>query len=82
MTLALAALTGIALTACAGLRFFDWPLASSMAWLAADAALATFGVASAVEVLADKVPALDHALDAAQSFLAPVAGAMVAVSVA
>jgi hypothetical protein len=93
MTLALAALTGIALAACAGLRvflplfaagaaarFFDWPLASSMAWLSGDAALVTFGVASMVEVLADKVPALDHALDAAQTFLAPVAGAMVAVS--
>jgi hypothetical protein len=93
MSLVVAALTGIALAACAGLRvflplfaagaaarFFDWPLAHGMAWLASDAALVTFGVASAVEVAADKIPALDHLLDAAQTFLAPAAGAMLAVS--
>jgi len=93
MTLLLAALTGLALAACAGLRvflplfaagaaarFFDWPLASSVQWLSGDAALVTFGVASVVEVVADKVPALDHVLDGAQTFLAPAAGAIVAVS--
>jgi hypothetical protein len=93
MALLLAALTGIALAACAGLRvflplfaagaaarFFDWPLASSMQWLSGDASLVTFGMASVVEIVADKVPALDHLLDAAQTFLAPAAGAMVAVS--
>lgn len=93
MTLLLAALTGVALAACAGLRvflplfaagvaarFFDWPLASSMSWLSGDAALVSFGVASAVEIVADKVPALDHVLDGAQTFLAPVAGGMLAVS--
>ncbi len=93
MTLVLAALTGLALAACAGLRvflplfaagaaarFFDWPLASNVAWLAGDAALVTFGVASAVEIAADKIPALDHALDIAQTFLAPAAGAIVAMS--
>jgi len=93
MALLLAAMTGIALAACAGLRvflplfaagaaarFFDWPLASSMQWLSGDASLVTFGMASVVEIVADKVPALDHLLDAAQTFLAPAAGAMVAVS--
>jgi hypothetical protein len=93
VALLLAALTGIALAACAGLRvflplfaagaaarFFDWPLASSMQWLSGDASLVTFGMASVVEIVADKVPALDHLLDAAQTFLAPAAGAMVAVS--
>ena len=93
MDLFLAALTGIALAACAGLRvflplfaagaaarFFDWPLAQSMQWLSGDASLVTFGMASVVEVVADKVPALDHLLDTAQTFLAPAAGAMVAVS--
>lgn len=92
MTLVFAALTGLALAACAGLRvflplfaagaaarFFDWPLASSVAWLAGDAALVTFGVASVVEMAADKIPALDHVLDVAQTFLAPAAGAVVAV---
>jgi hypothetical protein len=93
MSLVVAALTGVALAACAGLRVFlpllavglaargfDWPLASSMEWLASDAALVTFGVASVVEILGDKVPAIDHLLDGAQTFLAPAAGAMVAVS--
>ena len=93
MDLLLAALTGIALAACAGLRvflplfaagaaarFFDWPLASSMQWLSGDASLVTFGMASVVEIVSDKVPALDHLLDTAQTFLAPAAGAMVAVS--
>jgi uncharacterized protein DUF4126 len=93
MSLAIAALTGVALAACAGLRvflpllaagiaarWFDWPLAPSMRWLASDPALVTFGVASVVEILADKLPALDHALDVAQTFLAPAAGTMVAVS--
>jgi hypothetical protein len=93
MSLVVAALTGIALAACAGLRVFlplfaagiaargfDWPLAPSMEWLSSDAALVTFGVASVVELVADKVPALDHLLDGAQTFLAPAAGAMVAVS--
>lgn len=93
MSLLLAAFTGIALAACAGLRvflplfaagaaarFFDWPLASSMEWLSGDMALVTFGVASVVEIVADKVPALDHLLDGAQTFLAPAAGAIVAVS--
>lgn len=93
MDLLLAALTGIALAACAGLRvflplfaagaaarFFDWPLAPSMEWLSGDASLVTFGMASVVEIVADKVPALDHLLDTAQTFLAPAAGAMVAVS--
>jgi len=93
MGLFAAALCGIALAACAGLRVFlplfaagvaargfDWPLASSMQWLASDAALVTFGVATVVEIAADKIPALDHLLDAAQTFLAPAAGAMLAVS--
>lgn len=93
MSLVVAALTGIALAACAGLRvflplfaagvaarYFEWPLASSMQWLASDSALITFGVATVVEIAADKVPALDHLLDGAQTFLAPAAGALLAVS--
>jgi hypothetical protein len=51
-----------------------------MDWLSGDAALVSFGVASVVEIVADKVPALDHVLDGAQTFLAPAAGAMLAVS--
>jgi len=88
-----AALTGFALSACAGLRVFlplfaaglaarlaEWPLAAGAEWLASDAALVSFGVATAVEIAADKVPALDHLLDGAQTFLAPAAGALLAAS--
>ncbi len=86
-----AAATGVALAASAGLRAFlplfaaglaargfHWPLASAVAWLASDAALLIFGIASVVEVLADKVPAVDHALDLLQTVLSPVAGAVAA----
>lgn len=88
-----AAATGIALAASAGLRAFlplfaaglaarsfHWPLASAVGWLASDAALLIFGIASVVEVLADKVPAVDHALDLLQTVLSPVAGAVATVA--
>ncbi len=88
-----AAATGIALAASAGLRaflplfaagsaarWFDWPIASSMSWLTSDVALVIFGLASAVEILADKVPAVDHVLDMLQTVLSPVAGAVAALA--
>ncbi len=95
MTLSLiaAAFTGLGLAACAGLRaflpifaagiasrFFEWPLAESFRWVASDIALVVFGVATAAEIAADKIPVVDHALDAAQTLLAPVAGAVLAMS--
>ena len=88
-----AAATGIALAASAGLRaflplfaagtaarWFHWPLANSVSWLASDAALVIFGLASAVEVAADKVPAVDHVLDLLQTALSQVAGAIAALA--
>ena len=88
-----AILTGIALAASAGLRaflplfagglaarFLDWPMAPSLGWMATDPALIAFGVASLVEVVADKVPTVDHALDAAQTVLAPAAGVVAMLS--
>ena len=88
-----AAATGIALAASAGLRaflplfaagvaarWFQWPLASSVGWLSSDAALVIFGLASTVEVLADKVPAVDHLLDLLQTVLSPIAGAVAALA--
>jgi hypothetical protein len=88
-----AASTGIALAASAGLRaflplfaagvaarWFQWPLASPVAWLSSDVALVIFGIASAAEVLADKVPAVDHVLDLVQSVLSPIAGAVAALA--
>ena len=88
-----AAATGIALAASAGLRaflplfaagvaarWFHWPLALPVGWLASEPALVIFGIASAAEVLADKVPAVDHVLDLLQSVLSPIAGALAALS--
>ena len=91
MTLELVAalVTGIALSACAGLRAFlplfavgvasrasGWELGQAQ-WLATDPALIIFGVASAIELIADKIPFLDHALDLVQTLSRPLAGAVV-----
>ncbi len=89
-TLALA----IALAASAGLR--AWlplllagglarmgvlDLGPSFQFLASNKALILFGVATAVEILGDKVPAVDHALDVIGTPLRPAAGALLAASV-
>lgn len=85
---------GIALAACAGLRAFLPPfvvgvagrlglveLSASFGWLAETPALFAFGAAVVVEVLADKVPVVDHALDAVQTLVKPIAGGFVAATV-
>jgi hypothetical protein len=84
----------IGLAACAGLR--AWlPLlltgglvraevievGQSFSFLASDRALILFGVASVVEIVADKVPAIDHALDAVGTVARPVAATVLAASV-
>jgi hypothetical protein len=88
-----AVLAGIGLAACAGLRaflplfaagiaarFFHWELAPGVDWLANDWALITTGVATVLEILADKVPFVDNVLDAIQTFVAPVAGVLVSLT--
>jgi len=84
----------IALAACAGLR--AWlplllaggmarlgylQLGESFAFLASDKALLLFAVATLVEVVGDKFPAVDHALDVLGSVLRPAAGILLAASV-
>ena len=81
----------VALAAACGLRAFLPLLALSVAahtgavhlgpqaaWFASDAALWILGLATVIEVLGDKVPLLDHLLDAAATFVRPAAGAVVA----
>jgi hypothetical protein len=81
----------IALAAACGLRAFLPLLALSVAshmgavhlsaeasWFGSDAALWILGGATVLELLADKVPLLDHALDMAATFVRPAAGAIVA----
>jgi hypothetical protein len=85
---------GISLAACAGLR--AWlplfivgicvrggllPLGDSFQFLGSNTALAVFAIATVIEVIADKIPVVDHALDALSTFLKPVVGIVLAASV-
>lgn len=85
---------GISLAACAGLR--AWlplfavglsvrlgvvPLGDSFRFLGSNTALTVFAIATLIELLADKVPVVDHALDALSTFLKPLAGMVLAASV-
>jgi len=85
---------GIGLAACAGLRAFlpllvvgacgraGWlGLSGPFEWLATWPALVIFGVAVVVEILADKIPVVDHLLDVVQGVVKPAAGAALVVAV-
>lgn len=85
---------GIALAACAGLRawlpllavglavrFGALPLGDSFLFLGSNTALTVFFLATAIELLADKIPVVDHALDALSTVLKPLAGIVLAASV-
>lgn len=94
LALAVQVAMGLSLAACAGLRAFlpllvvgvagrlDWlALSESFVWLESTPALLVFGVAVVAELAADKVPVVDHALDAAQTLVKPIAGTLLAASV-
>lgn len=94
MLLLIAGACGIVLAASAGLRAFmplfgvglasrllDWSIAPSMEWMASDVGLVGLGVAMVVEMAADKVPVVDHALDALHTIAGPLAGALAAFSI-
>jgi hypothetical protein len=85
---------GIGLAACAGIRAWlplllvgglaRWgviSLAPSFQFISGNRALILFGVATLVEIAGDKIPAVDHALDALSTVLRPAAGALLASSV-
>lgn len=85
---------GIALAACAGLRAWlplllasllaraGWlDLGPSFQFLASNKALVLFAVATFIEIVGDKVPVVDHALDVIGTPLRPAAGALLAASV-
>jgi hypothetical protein len=82
-----AILWGIALAATAGLRVFmpflfvggmaryaNMPAPGMLEWTASDAGFLLLLIATLLEVLGDKVPAVDHALDAVATFAKPAAG--------
>ena len=56
-------------------------LGASFQFLASDRALVLFGVATAIEIVGDKIPAVDHALDVIGTPLRLGAGALLAASV-
>ncbi len=77
---------GVCLAAAAGLRAFlplaavawgawlEWiPLNESFAWLGSPVAVTAFTAAVVIEILGDKFPAVDHALDALATVVKPVA---------
>jgi len=85
---------GVALSAASGLRAFlplfalgvagrlGWlDLQSQVEWLTSNPALVCFGVATVLEITADKIPVVDHALDAIATPLRPLAGALAAYAV-
>ncbi len=85
---------GLVLAAVAGLRAFlplavlglagrlGWvELGPSFSWLASAPALVAFWSACLLELLGDKLPVVDHALDAVGTFLRPVAGALALAAV-
>lgn len=80
---------GIALAAASGLRAFlpllglglaartlGLGLQSGTEWLRSDLALIALGVATVVEIAGDKIPVVDHALDAIGTLLRPAAAAV------
>lgn len=88
-----AILWGIALAATAGLRLFmpflfvgvmgryaSVPTPDMLDWTTTDAGILLLFVATVLEVLGDKIPVVDHALDAAATFLKPAAGLMLPVA--
>ena len=95
-TLILSLLLGLGLSASTGLNTFlpllllaaaakfhvaGIELGDRFQWLSSDAAIVVLIVACIVELIADKVPAVDHFLDSVGTFVRPVAGAVAAASV-
>jgi len=92
--LAISILAGIALAAAAGLRAFLPLLAVGIGsklglitlsdkfdFLGSDVAVVALAVAALVELAADKIPLVDHGLDAIATFVRPAAGFLAAMAV-
>lgn len=95
-TYVLPILLGLGLAASTGLRtflpllmlagagrlgLFGVEINDQMAWLTGDLALLALGVATVVELIGDKVPAIDHALHAVGFVTRPLAAAAAAYAV-
>ena len=86
-----AAAFGVVLAATAGLRAFlpvfsaslaawltDLPLPDNLTWLEKPQTVLIFGVATLLEILGDKIPVVDHALDSIQVLTKPVLAVLAA----
>src|SRR5262245_50681507 len=84
----------VALAACAGFRAWlplllaggvarlGWlDLGPAFQFIASDKALIIFAVATVLEIVGDKIPAVDHTLDVIGTPLRPAVGALLAASV-
>ena len=93
LSILLALCLGLLLSLSAGLRAFlaravlavagwqGWvPLPDPLAWLAHPVSALTFTIAVVLEVASDKIPLVDHAMDALHIILKPAAGALVALA--
>jgi uncharacterized membrane protein len=69
------------LSAAARFQIAGIELGSKFEWLTSDAAMITLIIACVIELVADKIPAVDHFLDSAGTFVRPVAGALASASV-
>ena len=85
--LGLAASTGLktfvpllVMAAAARFHLFGVELSGPFAWLGSTTALVALGVATAVELAADKIPFVDHTLSLFGTFARPAAGALVAAA--
>ena len=95
-SLILALLLGLGLSASTGLNTFlpllllaaaakfeiaGITLGEKFEWLSSDVAIIVLIIACVAELVADKVPAVDHFLDSIGTFVRPIAGATAAASV-
>lgn len=69
------------LSAAARFGIGEIELGAKFEWLTSDAAIITLIVACVLELIADKIPAVDHFLDSAGTFIRPIAGAVASASV-
>lgn len=88
MALGLAASSGLntflpllMLALAAKFHFMGMDLSGSFAWLGSSVALGVLALATVVEIAADKIPIVDHALDGIGTVARPAAGALAAASV-
>ena len=62
-------------------HFFHLPLIPQLQFLADERAVVVFGLATLIEILGDKIPAVDHFLDTVQSFIKPFLGVLASAAV-